>query len=137
MIALRGSSGARLPVAGFLGVVLMVLPPVLEAAPTMRMEGKGASPSTSSLTRLPTTEAPEDVTLASKEKLPVLHLSAAQDSSRAGAAVPFYKRRSVLAGALVLLAGVLVLALGGGSDEGAPRADDGLPGFPPPPSSQP
>jgi hypothetical protein len=63
---------------------------------------------------------------------------ASPDSGAAGSSTPFYRKKSFLVGtATAILAGVLVMVLGSGPDRKVLPGDTDLPGFPPPPSSQP
>ena len=63
---------------------------------------------------------------------------ASPDSGAAGSPKPFYRKKSFLVGtATAVLAGVLVVVLGSGHDRKVLPGDTDLPGFPPPPSSQP
>jgi hypothetical protein len=75
-----------------------------------------------------------DATTAIRPQTP----PASPDSGAARSPTPFYRKKTFLLGtATALLAGVLAVVLGSGHDRKALPGDTNLPGFPPPPSSQP
>ena len=121
-------------------LVLLVLPPLIDIS-LAQTDGQTRAEVPLNLSgELQRAVVPHLPPVLAGGHLDVLCLSAqaGSDTSKAKSAVPFYRKKTFLAGAaLALLAGALVLIVSSGDDEKDTSTDNELPGFPPPPSPQP
>ena len=110
---------ARVAIIALVSLLLLTLPPLAEPASVWASTGSppASEDSAGGILALQT----------SKEAEP--------DSSEADSGVPLYRRKSVLAGALALLVGVVAFAVVGHEDRPA-LSGTALPDFPQPPSTQ-